>query len=99
MPNPVARDGDLVGTIADGMPSPIPGAAIIATAMQVFINGKKVARIGDAIEPHGSGEHAHAVLTQGSETVVAEGKAICRFGDMASCGHVVVTASPNVKAG
>lgn len=75
------------------------GGTIIATALHTRINGVVVARLGDSITPHGTGDHAAATLVQASSSVKAEGIRICRVGDAASCGHTITAGSPNANAG
>jgi len=79
----VARNGDTAG------------GAITATAIKTFVNNLAVARVGDSVASHGTGPHASATLVAGSLTVLAEGIAICRLGDPASCGHTISVASTN----
>lgn len=83
----IARNGDTCG------------GAIIATATKTFVNGILVARLGDAVETHGTGPHAAATMVEASSTIFAEGIAVCRQGDHASCGDSVTTYSPNVSEG
>lgn len=53
----------------------------------LYVNGALAAVVGDSVTPHGPGAHAAAVMVEGSPTLFAEGKAVCRAGDAASCGH------------
>lgn len=56
--------------------------------------GKAIAKVGDLVEPHGEGEHANAVIIEGSPSVTVNGIPAAREGDLASCGHrIVVTAT------
>lgn len=64
----------------------------------VKINGSKISVVGDLVASHGSGPHAAATMLQGSSSVFAGGKGICRQGDSASCGHTLSPGSPNVSA-
>lgn len=86
MPN-VARHGDPCG------------GSIIATAIKTTVNGLAIARLGDPVTSHGDSPHNSAVLVQASSTVFAEGIAICRVGDLASCGHAISSGSPDCHAG
>lgn len=70
------------------------GGSIVATAATVRVDGLPVARVGDAITPHGDPPHHAAVLESGSPTVLVEGRAVVRVGDRASCGHLVSSGSP-----
>jgi len=77
----------------------IAGGAIIGVlAPSVYADGKNVAVLHAAVSPHGSGTHASAVMAQASSTVFANGIAICRSGDAASCGHIA-SGSNDVFAG
>lgn len=71
------------------------GGSIIATATKTFVNGRKVARLGDPITAHGPGVHASAHIASASPNVFAEGIAVARQGDVATCGHTISTFSPN----
>ena len=64
----------------------------------VFANGTAIAVRGSAVAGHGSPPHSAPVMVCGSGTVFAQGIAVCRAGDCASCGHVA-TGSGNVFAG
>ena len=74
------------------------GGSAIATESTVYINGRKVVCIGDAITPHGRG-HEGAVMVQGSSSVFINGRAVCRSGDAASCGHIAVSSYVQVVVG
>ncbi len=64
----------------------------------VFANGTLVAVRGSGVVGHGSPPHSGPTMVCGSGTVFAQGIAVCRAGDCASCGHVA-TGSGNVFAG
>lgn len=64
----------------------------------VRVNGALAAVVGDAVAGHGSGAHANPTMVQGSSKVFIRGKAVCRAGDAASCGHVA-SGSGNTNAG
>ena len=66
-------------------------------APTVFINGKPVACKGATVAPHGTGTHASSVMDEASSKVYANGIAVCRAGDKATCGHAA-TGSSNVNA-
>lgn len=75
------------------------GGAIVGNlAPSVLVNGNPVAVVGASIAGHGSAPHSAAVMVGASSTVFAEGKAVCRAGDLASCGHAA-SGSGNVTAG
>lgn len=69
-----------------------------ALAPSVRVNGAPVAVLGCAVTPHGIAAHAAPVMAAASGTVFAEGIAICREGDAASCGHLA-SGSGDVSAG
>jgi uncharacterized Zn-binding protein involved in type VI secretion len=84
---PISRIGDVAGgLIASGMPTVLAG-------------GVPVARIGDAVSPHGQGIHAGSLIASGSATVYAGGIPVARIGDTASCGHLITSGQVNVVAG
>lgn len=83
----IARNGDTCG------------GAIISSATKTKVNGIFVALHGDAVTSHGTGLHAAATLIASTTTVKAEGKLVCRFGDSATCGHTISTASNDSFAG
>lgn len=69
-------------------------------ATTVLVGGAPAATIGSTVAPHApfTGLHNTAVLSTGSPTVKAEGKAVCRIGDLASCGHAIATGDVTVDA-
>ena len=75
------------------------GGTCIASAVKTFVNDILVVRLGDLITPHGESPHESAVMVEASSTVFAEGIAVCRVGDAASCGHTISSASPDTFAG
>ena len=81
-----------VSTVGGG---PITGPG----APSVKANGSIVSVLGDAVASHGSGPHAAATIITASGTVSAEGKAVARVGDLASCGHTITGGATNVNAG
>lgn len=74
------------------------GTIVGVLAPSVMVNGSPVAVVGAAVAPHGEPPHAAPTMAQGSGTVFAEGRAVCRAGDAATCGHPA-SGSPNVTAG
>lgn len=82
----VARIGDACG---EGL--------VVTGSDTVFINGIPVGRIGDAISPHGNGEHASAEIATGSATVFANNIPVARVGDSATCGDIIESGSPDVE--
>ncbi len=77
---------DIAGGIITGVLAPT-----------VFVNGKPVACKGATVAPHGTGTHASSVMDQASSKVYANGIAVCRAGDAATCGHTA-TGSGDVNA-
>ncbi len=75
------------------------GGSAIATENTVFINGRRVVCIGDSITPHGDAPHSGAVMVQGSSGVFINGRAVCRSGDLASCGHTGISSYLQVVIG
>lgn len=65
----------------------------------VLVEGLPWSVLGDLIEPHGIGTHSSAEMVEASETVFAQSIAVCRVGDLASCGHPVVNGAETVFAG
>lgn len=87
MAAPVARLGDVAGgVIASGL-------------LTVTVGGQPIARLGDAVTPHGTGIHGGSVLATGSATVFAGGQPVSRIGDIASCGHPIASGNVTVIAG
>jgi uncharacterized Zn-binding protein involved in type VI secretion len=68
-------------------------------APNYIVNGSPVVLVGAAVAPHGIGEHASAVMVEGSSTVFVNGIAVCREGDAASCGHTLTLGSDNMFVG
>ena len=75
------------------------GGVITATQTVVTVNGRKVVCVGDPVAPHGLGVHGGATMIQGSSTVFINGRAVCRDGDLASCGHTAVATYTSVVIG
>jgi uncharacterized Zn-binding protein involved in type VI secretion len=85
MPGNVARCG--VDTAGGLINAP-------ATLRTVRVNGAPIACVGDTVVGHGTGAHAAPVLAiQTSRTVLANGIPVVISGDLASCGHPVVSSS------
>ena len=74
------------------------GTIISSPVSTVFVNGALVAGIGSAISSHGDSPHSSASMAVGSSTVFADGVAVCRAGDTATCGHTA-SGSLTVNAG
>lgn len=74
------------------------GVVIGNLAPSVLINGSPAACVDASVAGHGSSPHSAPVMVGSSSTVFAEGIAVCRSGDAASCGHAV-SGSSDVSAG
>ena len=61
----------------------------------VFANGSPISVNADAVLPHGNGAHAGPVMIASSSKVFVNGIAVCKEGDLATCGHPA-TGSGNV---
>lgn len=88
MPRPVARILDLAG-------GPILGPGLVPN---VTVNMLPIALLGNPVTPHGLGIHAASTLAVGSPNTFV-GPAllpVCAIGDVATCGHPIVTGSPTV---
>lgn len=72
------------------------GGTIVGNlAPAVFVNGSPVAVAGAEVAPH---VHIGAIMVGASGTVFANGIAVCRSGDLASCLHAA-SGSGTVFAG
>lgn len=74
------------------------GLIVGALAPTVYVNGTNITVVGAQVTPHGIGPHAGPTMAEGSSTVFAEGIAVCREGDAATCGHTT-SGSSDVLAG
>lgn len=80
------------------------GDIIGGVASTVLINGQPAAIVGSLDAPHapfGSPHPPHeaATVVAGSSTILVEGQPLARVGDPLSCGHSILTGSPDVEAG
>lgn len=85
MPAFESVDQDLVG-----------GGQVIATTLFTTSYGKKIARDGDSVTPHGVGPHAAATLIASQTQFIVEGKPVCRIGDSATCGDTISPGPGNL---
>jgi len=77
-----------------------PARPSIEGSPDIFVNGISIHRKGDAWDTHCCGPVCHdGILSAGSGTVFANGKAIGRVGDPVDCGSTVAEGSSNVFAG
>lgn len=73
------------------------GGNVIEGSPNVTVNGKLVARVGDAAI---CSKHGLTSISSGSGTVSANGRKIARIGDPCACGASLVDpVSPNVSSG
>ncbi|WP_252109560.1 MULTISPECIES: type VI secretion system PAAR protein [unclassified Halomonas] len=77
-----------IGTDHDGYP-PTP---VIEGSPTVIMDGKPVARLGDALEPHDKPNHpTHSrSIAQGSGTIFVDGKPVALTSHAVDCGGVVI---------
>lgn len=78
-----------------------PPRPIVEASPNVFINGKRAARLGDMLAAHGCPIHpSHTgYISTGSATVFINGKKAARIGDAVSCGGAIAEGSSNVFVG
>ncbi len=74
------------------------GTIVGSLAPTVFVDGSPIAVKGAAVAGHGNGPHAGPVMSGASGTVFANGIAVVRAGDSATCGHAA-SGSGDVFAG
>lgn len=69
----------------------------------VLVNGVPIGVVGTLVTPHApcpeDPSHCAAVITTGSATVLAGGIQVSGVQDIASCGHSILTGSPNTLIG
>jgi len=85
-----AREGDSVA-----------GGCIFATrGDNIFVNGRPIATENSMVTPHPK-DHPSVPIVSASRTVFTNNGlfGIARETDIASCGHVISSASVNVKVG
>jgi uncharacterized Zn-binding protein involved in type VI secretion len=63
------------------------GNIILDGITTVRVNNMPIAFRGAPVLFHGRRRHAAPRMVQGSSTVRAGGRSVCRQGDVASCGH------------
>lgn len=89
----VARLGD----IGSGHAS-FPETKIIESAVRSFTNNRPRARLGDALEPHGSPSPSpshNRAIAEGSPNTFTENKPQTYVGHKVNCGGIIVTGSEN----
>jgi len=101
----VVRLGDLSSGTAEDPSNPWPKTALtVPNNSTVYANGILVATKGGSFATHSKGRITHfvniqRVITGGSSTVFAEGKAVARSGDKTADNDECDEASPDVFAG
>ena len=77
-----------------------PPVPIIEGSPSVFINGRRAARVGDAVESHSDGHGTHqGTISAGSARVFINGRRAARLGDAVSCGDSIAQGPPSVTVG
>jgi uncharacterized Zn-binding protein involved in type VI secretion len=71
------------------------GGDLIPSQSSVYANGKLVIVDGNDVAGHGDSPHDAPTIIAGSNNVFAEGIAVVKQGDSATCGHTS-SGSPNV---
>jgi uncharacterized Zn-binding protein involved in type VI secretion len=69
---------------------------IVRGAATVVCNGIPVGLHVSPITPHGPGIHARAVTTTASPDVICESAPVLRITSGNSCGHSIISGSPDV---
>lgn len=89
--------------IGSGHACHFPPTPATGGSPNVYVNGKKLMRVGDEYVPHGCAVgHAPAhgrKLKDGSPTVYVNGRRAGRIGDPIDCGGEAQTGSDNVYIG
>jgi uncharacterized Zn-binding protein involved in type VI secretion len=70
------------------------GGSVIEGSPNVYVNGKAIARLGDAAS---CSLHGLTQISSASSTTTANGLPVARLGDSCACGAILVApVSPNV---
>lgn len=84
-----AKEGDL----SQGIDGPATPLTYKNQATKTYINGKRIALVGDQYEPHTIGRTTHTgsqrEIITGSSKTYFEGKKVARYGDLISDGDKV----------
>lgn len=59
----------------------------------VFVNGLPIAVVGTPVTGHGKAPHSAPTMAKGSPNVRAGGIPVCGTGDVATCGHPLISTS------
>lgn len=86
-----------IGTEHDGYQS----SPVIEGSFTVTIDNRKVARVGDALEPHTDNSHpSHPRrIAIGSSSVFIEGRPVAIEGSGVDCGGILIAGGTNVYIG
>jgi uncharacterized Zn-binding protein involved in type VI secretion len=71
------------------------GGSVTTGSLDVFANGKKVARVGDT---YSCPIHGANPIVTGSANTFANGQAVARVGDTTACGATLQGGSLNTEA-
>jgi len=83
----LARKNDLTGG----------NGKVVTVASTVFANSIAVGIHTSDITPHpGGGQHNSSKTTSGSPSVFADGKPVLRVGSGSTCGHQIISGSPDI---
>ena len=74
------------------------GGVVLTGNQSVLINGLPAVVVGSIVKDHGINRHDRARMEVGFNGVQIGGIDVCRTGDIASCGHQLISTS-NVEAG
>jgi uncharacterized Zn-binding protein involved in type VI secretion len=88
----------LVGVVNVDSVNASGGIVNSSVQSKLLINGIPVVVIGDKVhshDPYSSPHDGTSTMNVGSSKVFVDGKAVCRVGDSATCGHTL--ASGNSK--
>lgn len=69
------------------------GGVVLNGSQSVSANDLPVARFGSTIQDHGNDRHNRATMVTANELVTAEDIPVCCTGNIASCGHPLVSNS------
>lgn len=79
-----------VSTVFGGPGAVSPGLIVGQEGFDTDVDTQTISCVGDQIVSHGPGAHIAATMVQGSLDTFANGLPVCRLGDLASCGCVVI---------
>lgn len=90
----------LVGDIGSGHDG-YESSPVIEGSSTVTIDNRKVARVGDALEPHTDNSHPPHPrrIATGSSSVFIEGRAVAIEGCEVDCGGTLIASNINICIG